>query len=85
MGCAKQASKEVGWTNEKFSDEETKQTIAKVYKEHEYILDPHGAVGYLALEKYLQEHPAQKRIFFRNCSPGKISGELFSKISLAFI
>lgn len=53
------------------SDEETKQTIAKVYKEHEYILDPHGAVGYLALEKYLQEHPAQKGFFLETAHPVK--------------
>ncbi len=33
------------------SDEITKRTIAKVYENHNYILDPHGAVAYYALEK----------------------------------
>jgi len=33
------------------SDEITKRTIAKVYENHSYILDPHGAVAYYALEK----------------------------------
>ena len=33
-------------------DETTKQTIAKVYKDYNYTLDPHGAVAFNALEKY---------------------------------
>ena len=35
-----------------FTDEETKATVQKVYKESGYLLDPHGAVAYLGLEKY---------------------------------
>ncbi len=33
------------------SDDETKDTIRKVYNEHQYLLDPHGAVGYLSLQR----------------------------------
>lgn len=42
------------------TDEETKATMKRVYDEYGYILDPHGAVGYLALERYLSkdESPA---------------------------
>jgi threonine synthase len=45
---------------EKFSsvsitDEETKQTMKRVYDGLGYTLDPHGAVGYLALERYLAD------------------------------
>jgi len=35
------------------SDAETKQTIKKVFETFHYTLDPHGAVGYAALEKFL--------------------------------
>ena len=35
------------------TDEETKATMKQVYSKYGYILDPHGAVGYLALERYL--------------------------------
>ncbi len=35
-----------------FTDYETRETIKKVHKEANYILDPHGAVGYLGLRKY---------------------------------
>jgi threonine synthase len=53
------------------SDEETKQTIGDVYAENSYLLDPHGAVGYLALKKYLQSHPEQKGIFLETAHPVK--------------
>ena len=38
------------------SDDLTLETIEKVNKNHDYLLDPHGAVGYYALQKYLQEN-----------------------------
>ena len=61
---------------EKFSsvsitDEETKQTMKRVFDATGYILDPHGAVGYLALEQYLQEHPAAKGMFLETAHPVK--------------
>ena len=36
----------------KINDESTKEAIAHVYKKYNYVLDPHGAVGYLALKEY---------------------------------
>lgn len=61
---------------EKFSsvsitDEETKQTMKRVYDELHYTLDPHGAVGYLALERYLQQHSAEKGMFLETAHPVK--------------
>lgn len=38
------------------SDNTTKQTIADVYKQSGYTLDPHGAVAYKALDDYLSVH-----------------------------
>ena len=37
-------------------DETTKRTIAGVYHQYQYILDPHGAVAYKALDDYLMSH-----------------------------
>jgi threonine synthase len=62
------------------TDEETKNTIADVYKKHEYILDPHGAVGYLALEKYLQEHKNEKGFFLETAHPVKFPAAVESVI-----
>ena len=38
-----------------FSDEETINAIKEVYTQYNYLIDPHGAVGYLALKYYLAE------------------------------
>jgi threonine synthase len=53
------------------SDEQTKSTLQKVYAEHQYIMDPHGAVGYCALENYLQSHPLDAGIFAETAHPVK--------------
>jgi len=37
--------------------------MREVYKNCGYVLDPHGAVGFCALRKYLERHP-DKRGFF---------------------
>lgn len=37
------------------TDADTKATIARVYKTNNYILDPHGAVAFIAAEKFLSE------------------------------
>jgi threonine synthase len=61
---------------EKFSsvsitDEATKATIKAIKQFSNYLLDPHGAVGYLALERYLNEHPGQKGFFVETAHPVK--------------
>jgi len=38
-----------------FSDTETKTQISTTLRQSEYLLDPHGAVGLLALEKYMKD------------------------------
>lgn len=35
-----------------FDDIQTREAMQYVYTTHNYILDPHGAVGYLAWKKY---------------------------------
>ncbi|HTQ66270.1 MAG TPA: threonine synthase [Puia sp.] len=58
------------------SDDETKITIKQVYTDHHYILDPHGAVGYLSLEKYLEQFPDEKGIFLETAHPVKFYDEV---------
>jgi threonine synthase len=45
-----------GLTSYSFDDTTTAATIHRVYKTNNYILDPHGAVAFLAAEKYLSEN-----------------------------
>jgi threonine synthase len=53
------------------SDLITKETIAGAYQLNNYTLDPHGAVAYYALEKYLTGHPDDKGIFLETAHPVK--------------
>ena len=53
------------------SDAQTLQTMQQVHNTLGYILDPHGAVGYHALQQYLQQHPQQKGIFLETAHPIK--------------
>jgi len=53
------------------SDEITKETIASVYQTDHYLLDPHGAVAYYALNEYLQANPGKKGLFLETAHPVK--------------
>ncbi|MFD2202320.1 threonine synthase [Shivajiella indica] len=55
-----------------FDDEETQQAMAKVKAETGYILDPHGAVGFLGLKKFINQYPGEYQgIFLETAHPGK--------------
>ncbi len=53
------------------TDEETKETLKAVYQQKKYLLDPHGAVGYFALQQYQQKNPGQKGIVLETAHPVK--------------
>ena len=53
------------------TDAETKDTIRTVKEQEGYLLDPHGAVGYLALQRYLAAHPGESGIFLETAHPVK--------------
>lgn len=59
----------------------TKQTIRDVYQQHNYILDPHGAVAYNALENYLKEHPSDKGFILETAHPVKFPDTVENVIS----
>ncbi|BDD06339.1 threonine synthase [Aureibacter tunicatorum] len=56
-----------------FTDEQTKEAIKRVFNQYGYILDPHGAVGYLAVEEYLKENPSEdvNTVFLETAHPCK--------------
>jgi threonine synthase len=53
------------------SDAETIATVHDLYTQYHYLADPHGAVGYLALQRYLEQHPDDKGIFLETAHPVK--------------
>jgi len=53
------------------TDEETKATMKNTLSQHNYLLDPHGAVALAGLEKYLLQHSSAKGIILETAHPVK--------------
>ena len=45
-----------GISSYSYDDITTEATITRVYNEHKYTLDPHGAVAFLAAEAFIEDH-----------------------------
>ena len=54
-----------------FTDEETKEALATIYKEYNYVADPHGAVGYLGCKAYLKNNEDAHCVFLETAHPTK--------------
>jgi len=54
-----------------FDDEATKAAIKEVYENTGYVMDPHGAVGYLGLKSFLKENPEYQGTFLETAHPVK--------------
>ena len=52
-----------------YNDEQIRETVKKAYQETGYLLDPHGACGYRALEEGLQE--GEVGVFLETAHPAK--------------
>lgn len=68
----------------KVSDKETIDTIKKVYNEYGYILDPHSAVGYKAIEKFKEKNKEKDKnfIFLGTAHPAKFMDILKDKLNI---
>ncbi|HEX2629418.1 MAG TPA: threonine synthase [Chitinophagaceae bacterium] len=53
------------------TDAQTMQAIKDIYEKHHYLADPHGAVGWLALQRWLGNNPGNKGIFLETAHPVK--------------
>ncbi len=54
-----------------YDDPSTQRVIKEVYDQKGYILDPHGAVGYLASKAFAEKHPESLCIFQETAHPSK--------------
>jgi threonine synthase len=54
-----------------FNDAQTKTGIAEVYAQYDYLIDPHGAVGYLAYQDYCQQDKEGAGIVLATAHPAK--------------
>jgi threonine synthase len=55
----------------RYSDDEIRETMKAVYESENYMLDPHGAVGYCALKADLQ--PGEVGVFLETAHPAKFT------------
>ena len=59
------------------SDEDTRQTIKRIYEDYGVILEPHGAVGWKGLELYLSEYgPQALCVSLETAHPAKFPEEI---------
>lgn len=54
-----------------YSDEQTSYAMKEAFKNIDYVLDPHGAVGYLGLKDYLKSNSNVVGVFLETAHPAK--------------
>jgi threonine synthase len=54
-----------------FEDATVVAEIRRVYREHEYLLDPHGAIAWLGLQERLAQSPRATGVFLATAHPAK--------------
>jgi threonine synthase len=69
------------------SDEVTRETIRKTYQLHKAILEPHGAVGWAGMEKFLEDNPGMRNsdqlfISLETAHPAKFPDEIHKLLGI---
>jgi threonine synthase len=59
-----------------YTDAQTREAVSELARRYDYIIDPHGAVGYLALKEYQQAHPGTKGVVLETAHPSKFLDEV---------
>ena len=54
-----------------YSDKETEQGMKEIFDMYGYVMDPHGAVGYLALKEYQQKNRHTCGVILETAHPSK--------------
>ena len=69
-----------------FSDDTTRATMREIYDRFSYVIDPHGAVGYLGWKAFQDTHPGFQGVVLETAHPSKfievVEEELPVKVSL---
>jgi threonine synthase len=58
-------------TSYSFTDSETRGALKYIFDKYNYIADPHGAVGYLGLRKFLENKSEIQGVFLETAHPIK--------------
>jgi threonine synthase len=70
-------------TSYSFTDAETLKTIKKLYTENSYLADPHGAVGYLGLKKFMAENTGYTGVFLETAHPVKFPDSIEKSLGIS--
>ena len=54
-----------------YNDDVTKMAILEIFKTYGYVMDPHGAVGYLAAKDHLKKHKDSNVVILETAHPAK--------------
>ncbi len=63
-----------------FTDEQTRRAMRLIKERFDYTIDPHGAVGYLALDAHQQQYPNLKGVILETAHPAKFKDEVENTI-----
>lgn len=69
-------------TGYSFTDDETRGLIKRIYSEKGYVLDPHGAIGYLGLLEYARLDKNEYGIFMETAHPAKFEEVVSSTLGV---
>jgi threonine synthase len=64
------------------TDQRTRQTIVNTYHRYQVLLEPHGAVGWCALEEYAAQQPVGLAVAIETAHPAKFPEEIKSLLGL---
>lgn len=59
-----------------YGDSATESAVLEVSKKYNYTIDPHGAVGYLALNEYQKMNPNTRGIILETAHPSKFLDDM---------
>lgn len=65
-----------------YTDDETREEMRLVYKNDNYICDPHGAIGHRALREYLLQHSEMQGFFLETAHPSKFENTVNETLNI---
>lgn len=68
-----------------FSDDQTRAAIRTVKALHDYVIDPHGAIGWLAAQKWRASHPTSATVTLETAHPAKFPDVMEAELGVGSI
>ena len=59
-----------------YDDRTTEAALREIKQRYEYTMDPHGAVGYLALNEWQRKNPATRGVILETAHPSKFKPDV---------